>query len=79
LTGSRKMSGSLIAGFGPVIVGSAKLTGVEAGEDLFSSASRRSFLDLYTVESFKQHPDIGRVFRCTEQHHRAPSTKLGPH
>jgi hypothetical protein len=45
LTGSKNMSGSLIVGVGAVIVGSAKLTGFEAGDEPFFSASLRSFLD----------------------------------
>ena len=45
LTGSKKMSGSFIVGVGAVIVGSAKLTGFEVGEEPFFSASLRSFLD----------------------------------
>ena len=79
LTGSRKMSGSLINGVGPVIIGSAKLTGFEEGEDPFFSASLRSLLDWYIVESLKQPPDTSRAFRCIEQHHREPNTRLDPH
>ena len=79
LTGSRKMSGSLIVGVGAVIVGSAKLMGLVAGEEPFFSASLRSFLDWYIVESLKQPPDTNRAFRCIEQHHREPNTKLDPH
>lgn len=76
LTGSKKMSGCLIVGVRAVIVGSAKLPGFEAGKEPFFSASLRSFLDGYIVESLKKPPDTSRAFRCTEQHHLAPSTKL---
>lgn len=79
LTGSRKMSGSLIVEVGAVIVGSAKLTGFEAGDEPFFSASLRSLLDWYIVESLKQPPDTNRAFRYIERRHREPDTKLDRH
>jgi hypothetical protein len=44
-TGSRKISGSFRVGLGPVMVGSAKLTGAAGVEEPLFSASLLCFLD----------------------------------